>query len=281
MGLYQESIKSYMQSIATLPLVSVEDEIELAKLIEAGSEDARAKLIIANLKLVVKIAHDYKSLGVPLADLISEGNIGLMKAVEKFRPGHGAKFSSYGAWWIKQAIRRAVAEQGRVIRIPVQSAVKIRKIHHEAMLLAEKLGRVPSMEEVAEATGFSVRSVRGMSVASTAPAVSLNTTLKTGEEGVLEDVIPDTLLKMPGDNMNETDVKQVLLEVIDSKLTEREQMILKLRFGFDDGRPRTLEEVGKVYNVTRERIRQIEEKALRKLKHPSRKLKLDSFRKIL
>ena len=120
-----------------------------------------------------------------LADLISEGNIGLMKAVEKFRPGHGAKFSSYGAWWIKQAIRRAVAEQGRVIRIPVQSAVKIRKIHHEAMLLAEKLGRVPSMEEVAEATGFSVRSVSGMAVASTAPAVSLNTTLKSGEEGVL------------------------------------------------------------------------------------------------
>ena len=265
MGLYQESIKSYMQSIATLPLVSVEDEIELAKLIEAGSEDAREKLIIANLKLVVKIAHDYKSLGVPLADLISEGNIGLMKAVEKFRPGHGAKFSSYGAWWIKQAIRRAVAEQGRVIRIPVQSAVKIRKIHHEAMLLAEKLGRVPSMEEVAEATGFSVRSVRGMSVASTAPAVSLNTTLKTGEEGVLEDVIPDTLLKMPGDNMNETDVKQVLLEVIDSKLTEREQMIIKMRYGLDGFQQKTLEELSDMVGRTRERVRQIQYQALRKL----------------
>ncbi|EDM25095.1 RNA polymerase sigma factor RpoD [Lentisphaera araneosa HTCC2155] len=265
MGLYQESIKSYMQSIATLPLVSVEDEIELAKLIEAGSEDAREKLIIANLKLVVKIAHDYKSLGVPLADLISEGNIGLMKAVEKFRPGHGAKFSSYGAWWIKQAIRRAVAEQGRVIRIPVQSAVKIRKIHHEAMLLAEKLGRVPSMEEVAEATGFSVRSVRGMSVASTAPAVSLNTTLKTGEEGVLEDVIPDTLLKLPGDNMNETDVKQVLLEVIDSKLTEREQMIIKMRYGLDGHQQKTLEELSDMVGRTRERVRQIQYQALRKL----------------
>lgn len=265
MGLYQESIKSYMQSIATLPLVSVEDEIELAKLIEAGSEDAREKLIIANLKLVVKIAHDYKSLGVPLADLISEGNIGLMKAVEKFRPGHGAKFSSYGAWWIKQAIRRAVAEQGRVIRIPVQSAVKIRKIHHEAMLLAEKLGRVPSMEEVAEATGFSVRSVRGMSVASTAPAVSLNTTLKTGEEGVLGDVIPDTLLKLPGDNMNETDVKQVLLEVIDSKLTEREQMIIKMRYGLDGHQQKTLEELSDMVGRTRERVRQIQYQALRKL----------------
>ena len=265
MRLYQESIKSYMQSIATLPLVSVEDEIELAKLIEAGSEDAREKLIIANLKLVVKIAHDYKSLGVPLADLISEGNIGLMKAVEKFRPGHGAKFSSYGAWWIKQAIRRAVAEQGRVIRIPVQSAVKIRKIHHEAMLLSEKLGRVPSMEEVAEATGFSVRSVRGMSVASTAPAVSLNTTLKTGEEGVLEDVIPDTLLKLPGDNMNETDVKQVLLEVIDSKLTEREQMIIKMRYGLDGHQQKTLEELSDMVGRTRERVRQIQYQALRKL----------------
>ncbi|MDD7986984.1 RNA polymerase sigma factor RpoD/SigA [Lentisphaera marina] len=265
MRLYQESIKSYMQSIATLPLVSVEDEIELAKLIEAGSEDAREKLIIANLKLVVKIAHDYKSLGVPLADLISEGNIGLMKAVEKFRPGHGAKFSSYGAWWIKQAIRRAVAEQGRVIRIPVQSAVKIRKIHHEAMLLAEKLGRVPSMEEVAEATGFSVRSVRGMTVASTAPAVSLNTTLKTGEEGVLEDVIPDTLLKLPGDNMNESDVKIVLLEVIDSKLTEREQMIIKMRYGLDGYQQKTLEELSDMVGRTRERVRQIQYQALRKL----------------
>lgn len=265
MRLYQESIKSYMQSIATLPLVSVEDEIELAKLIEAGSEDAREKLIIANLKLVVKIAHDYKSLGVPLADLISEGNIGLMKAVEKFRPGHGAKFSSYGAWWIKQAIRRAVAEQGRVIRIPVQSAVKIRKIHHEAMLLAEKLGRVPSMEEVAEATGFSVRSVRGMTVASTAPAVSLNTTLKTGEEGVLEDVIPDTLLKLPGDNMNESDVKVVLLEVIDSKLTEREQMIIKMRYGLDGYQQKTLEELSDMVGRTRERVRQIQYQALRKL----------------
>lgn len=265
MRLYQESIKSYMQSIATLPLISVEDEIELAKLIEAGSEEAREKLIIANLKLVVKIAHDYKSLGVPLADLISEGNIGLMKAVEKFRPGHGAKFSSYGAWWIKQAIRRAVAEQGRVIRIPVQSAVKIRKIHHEAMLLAEKLGRVPSMEEVAEATGFSVRSVRGMTVASTAPAVSLNTTLKSGEEGVLEDVIPDTLLHMPGEDMNEVDVKNVLLEVIDSKLTEREQMIIKMRYGLDGQQQKTLEELSDMVGRTRERVRQIQYQALRKL----------------
>ncbi|WDE95894.1 RNA polymerase sigma factor RpoD/SigA [Lentisphaera profundi] len=265
MRLYQESIKSYMQSIATLPLVSVEDEIELAKLIEDGSEEARETLIVANLKLVVKIAHDYKSLGVPLADLISEGNIGLMKAVEKFRPGHGAKFSSYGAWWIKQAIRRAVAEQGRVIRIPVQSAVKIRKIHHEAMLLAEKLGRVPFLEEVAEATGFSVRSVRGMSVASTAPAVSLSTTLKTGEEGVLEDVIPDTLLKLPGDNMNESDVKDVLLEVIDSKLTEREQLIIKMRYGLDGAQQKTLEELSEMVGRTRERVRQIQYQALRKL----------------
>jgi RNA polymerase primary sigma factor len=265
MRLYQESIKSYMQSIATLPLISVEDEIELAKLIEAGSEEAREKLIIANLKLVVKIAHDYKSLGVPLADLISEGNIGLMKAVEKFRPGHGAKFSSYGAWWIKQAIRRAVAEQGRVIRIPVQSAVKIRKIHHEAMLLAEQLGRVPSMEEVAEATGFSVRSVRGMAVASTAPAVSLSTTLKSGEEGILEDVIPDTLLHLPGEDMNEDDVKNVLLEVINSKLTEREQMIIKMRYGLDGHQQKTLEELSDMVGRTRERVRQIQYQALRKL----------------
>ena len=265
MALYQESIKSYMQSISTLPLISIEDEIDLANLIEAGSDEAREKLIVSNLKLVVKIAHDFKSLGVPLADLISEGNIGLMKAVEKFRPGHGAKFSSYGAWWIKQAIRRAVAEQSRVIRIPIQSAVKIRKIQQTAMALAEKLGRVPTMEEIAKETGFSLRSVRGMAVATTAPAVSLSTALKTGEEGSLEDVIPDKALHLPGEDMNETDVKALLLEVVNSKLTEREQLIIKMRYGLDNHPQKTLEELSDLVGRTRERVRQIQHQALRKL----------------
>ncbi len=265
MALYQESIKSYMQSISTLPLISVEDEIDLANLIEAGSDEARENLIVSNLKLVVKIAHDFKSLGVPLADLISEGNIGLMKAVEKFRPGHGAKFSSYGAWWIKQAIRRAVAEQSRVIRIPIQSAVKIRKIQQTAMILAEQLGRVPNMEEISRETGFSLRSVRGMAVATTAPAVSLSTALKSGEEGSLEDVLPDKALSMPGEDMNETDVKQLLLEVVNSKLTEREQLIIKMRYGLDNHPQKTLEELSDLVGRTRERVRQIQHQALRKL----------------
>ncbi len=200
-----------------------------------------------------------------MADLISEGNIGLMKAVEKFRPGHGAKFSSYGAWWIKQAIRRAVAEQSRVIRIPIQSAVKIRKIQQTAMILAEQLGRVPNMEEISRETGFSLRSVRGMAVATTAPAVSLSTALKSGEEGSLEDVLPDKALSMPGEDMNETDVKQLLLEVVNSKLTEREQLIIKMRYGLDNHPQKTLEELSDLVGRTRERVRQIQHQALRKL----------------
>ena len=265
MAMVDESIKSYMKSIAALPLVSREDEIELAGLIADGSEAARETLIVGNLRLVVKIAHDFKSLGVPLVDLVSEGNIGLMKAVEKFIPGKGAKFSSYGAWWIKQAIRRAIAEQSRVIRIPVQSAVKIRKIQKEAMILAEKIGRIPTEEEIAEATGFSTRSVHTLKVAAIAPTVSLSDTLQEGEEGVLEDVLPDITSIIPDDALNTKDVKAYLLNIINTRLKERERLIIKMRYGIDGEQQKTLEELSEMVGRTRERVRQIQHQALRKI----------------
>ena len=265
MAMVDESIKSYMKSIATLPLVSREDEIELAGLIAEGSEAARETLIVGNLRLVVKIAHDFKSLGVPLVDLVSEGNIGLMKAVEKFIPGKGAKFSSYGAWWIKQAIRRAIAEQSRVIRIPVQSAVKIRRIQREAMILAEKIGRIPTEEEIAEATGFSKRSVHTLKVAAIAPTVSLSDTLQEGEEGVLEDVLPDITSIIPDDALNKKDVKAYLLNIINTRLKERERLIIKMRYGIDGEQQKTLEELSEMVGRTRERVRQIQHQALRKI----------------
>ncbi|WDE97912.1 RNA polymerase sigma factor RpoD/SigA [Lentisphaera profundi] len=260
-----ESVRSYMNNIAELPLISRDDEIELAELIERGSETAREQLIVGNLRLVVKIAHDFKSLGVPLADLISEGNIGLMKAVEKFKPGMGAKFSSYGAWWIKQAIRRCVAEQSRVIRIPVQSAVKMYKIQRVAMHLAEELGRVPSEAEIAEAADISPRSVHNLKVAATSPAISLSTSLKDGEGGVLEDMLPDLMASIPGGEMDERDVKNLLEECVEKHLSEREKLIISMRYGLDGGDQHTLDEISELIGRTRERVRQIQHKALKKL----------------
>ena len=260
-----ESVRSYMKNIAELPLISRDDEIELAELINDGSDAAREKLIVGNLRLVVKIAHDFKSLGVPLADLISEGNIGLMKAVEKFKPGMGAKFSSYGAWWIKQAIRRCVAEQSRVIRIPVQSAVKMYKIQRAAMTLAEQLGRVPSEEEIAKAADMSPRSVHNLKVAATSPAISLNTTLKDGEDGVLEDMLPDLMAKIPGGEMDKEDVRTLLRACVEKHLTEREKLIISMRYGLDGGNQHTLDEISELIGRTRERVRQIQHKALKKL----------------
>jgi len=260
-----ESVRSYMKNIAELPLISRDDEVELAELINNGSETAREQLIVGNLRLVVKIAHDFKSLGVPLADLISEGNIGLMKAVEKFKPGMGAKFSSYGAWWIKQAIRRCVAEQSRVIRIPVQSAVKMYKIQRVAMHLAEELGRVPSEKEIAEAADMSPRSVHNLKVAATSPTISLSTSLKDGEDGVLEDMLPDLMAKMPGGEMDDRDVKSLLQDCVDQHLTEREKLIINMRYGLHGGEQHTLDEISELIGRTRERVRQIQHKALKKL----------------
>ncbi len=262
-----QSVKSYMKSISSLPLVSKEDEIELAGLIEEGSEEAREKFIIGNLRLVVKIAHDFKSLGVPLADLISEGNIGLMKAVEKFKPHKGAKFSSYGAWWIKQAIRRAVAEQSRIIRIPIQSVVKIHKIQKAAMRLAEELGRVPSEEEIAKEAGISQVSVHNLGVAAIKPAVSLNIKLKDGEEGVLGDMIPDLMANAPSANLDKEDMHNLIIEIIEEKLNERERLIINMRYGLDGKEAQTLDIISEMIGRTRERVRQIQHQALKKMAH--------------
>lgn len=265
MAFTDDSIKSYMKNISSIPLVKRVDEAELAKLIEAGSAEAREKMIVGNLRLVVKIAHDFKNLGVPLSDLIAEGNIGLMKAVEKFRPDKGAKFSSYGAWWIKQAMRRAIADQSRVIRIPIQSAVKIKKIQKASLLLAEKLGRIPTEQEIAEELDISEKTVQTLKGSASSKVISLNAFFQVGEEGSLNDVLPDLSAYTPDESLNEQEVRTYIRKVIDTKLKERERVILKLRYGIGGGQPKTLEEVSEIIGRTRERVRQIQHQALRKV----------------
>ena len=254
-----------MKSISSIPLIKRNDEIELAKLIAEGSEAAREKMIVSNLRLVVKIAHDFKSLGVPLSDLIAEGNIGLMKAVEKFRPDKGAKFSSYGAWWIKQSMRRAIADQSRIIRIPVQSAVKIKRIQKASLELAEKLGRVPTEKEIADELDISVKSVLTLKGSATSNVVSLNAFFQDGEEGVLGDILPDLHGFTPDESLDEGETRSYISKVIDEKLKERERLILKLRYGIGGTQPKTLEEVSEIIGRTRERVRQIQHQALRKV----------------
>ncbi|MCH2207914.1 MAG: RNA polymerase sigma factor RpoD/SigA [Lentisphaerales bacterium] len=260
-----DSIKSYMKSISSIPLIKRKDEVELAKLIAEGSEEAREKMIVANLRLVVKIAHDFKSLGVPLSDLIAEGNIGLMKAVEKFRPDKGAKFSSYGAWWIKQSMRRAIADQSRIIRIPVQSAVKIKKIQKASLELAEQLGRIPTEKEIADKLDISEKSVHTLRGSASSNVVSLNAFFQDGEEGVLGDILPDLNGFTPDESLDEGEIRKYICKVIDEKLKERERLILKLRYGIGGTHPRTLEEVSEIIGRTRERVRQIQHQALRKV----------------
>ena len=265
MAFTDDSIKSYMKSISSIPLIKKADEIELAKLIEEGSEAAREKMIVANLRLVVKIAHDFKSLGVPLNDLIAEGNIGLMKAVEKFRPDKGAKFSSYGAWWIKQSMRRAIADQSRVIRIPIQSAVKIKKIQRASLELAEKLGRIPTEAEIAEELEISEKTVHTLKGSANSNVVSLNAFFQVGEEGSLSDILPDLNSYTPDESLDEQEIRSYIRKVVDEKLKEREKLILKLRYGIGGGQPKTLEEVSEIIGRTRERVRQIQHQALRKV----------------
>ena len=260
-----DSIKSYMKSISSIPLIKRNDEVELAKLIAEGSEEAREKMIVANLRLVVKIAHDFKSLGVPLSDLIAEGNIGLMKAVEKFRPDKGAKFSSYGAWWIKQSMRRAIADQSRIIRIPIQSAVKIKKIQKASLELAEELGRIPTEKEIADKLDISEKSVHTLKGSASSNVVSLNAFFQDGEEGVLGDILPDLNGFTPDETLDEVEVRKYICKVIDEKLKERERLIIKLRYGIGHTHPRTLEEVSEIIGRTRERVRQIQHQALRKV----------------
>ena len=259
-----DTMKAYMQEIGQIPLVSREEEVDLAAQIAAGSAEARQKLIQSNLRLVVKIAHDFKGLGLPLVDLISEGNIGLMKAVEKFNPLKGAKFSSYAAWWIKQSMRRALSNQSRTIRIPVQSAGKINKIKATRIKLTEELGREPTDLEIANQLDFSERTVTALRLAELR-TFSLQDPIQQGEDSVFQDIIPDLGASTPDEMLCDIEMLKRLKGLID-RLDDREKLILILRFGLDGARPKTLEEVSRIIGRTRERVRQIQNQALKKLR---------------
>ncbi len=263
-----DTMKVYMTEIAQISLVSKKEEADLAEAIHGDNfdkhDEARATLIKANLRLVVKIAHDFKGLGLPLLDLISEGNIGLMRAVEKFDPAKGAKFSSYAAWWIKQSMRRALANQSRTIRIPVQSAGKITKIKSVRLKLTEELGREPTDAEIAEHLDFSERTVAGLRLADLR-TFSLHDPIQQGEEGEFQDIIPDRHAMTPDQILGDVESVHRLMELL-TRLDDRERTILEMRFGLSGGQPLTLEEVSQKIGRTRERVRQIQNQALSKLK---------------
>ena len=271
----EDPVRMYLKEIGKVPLLSAEREIELAKRMEEGDEDAKKELAEANLRLVVSIAKRYVGRGMLFLDLIQEGNLGLIKAVEKFDYHKGYKFSTYATWWIRQAITRAIADQARTIRIPVHMVETINKLIRVSRQLLQELGREPLPEEIAKELDMPVERVREILKISQEP-VSLETPI--GEEGDshLGDFIQDDNVPVPAEAAAQTLLKEQLDEVLDT-LTEREQKVLRLRFGMNDGRARTLEEVGKEFDVTRERIRQIEAKALRKLRHPSRSRKLRDY----
>ncbi len=271
----EDPVRMYLKEIGKVPLLSSEDEIELAKKIELGDDDAKQRLTEANLRLVVSIAKRYVGRGMQFLDLIQEGNLGLIKAVEKFDYRKGYKFSTYATWWIRQAITRAIADQARTIRIPVHMVETINRLVRVSRQLLQELGREPVPEEIAARADMQVDRVREIMKVSQEP-VSLETPIGEEEDSHLGDFIQDEQVAVPADAATFTMLHEQLMEVLDT-LTEREQKVLKLRFGLDDGRPRTLEEVGKEFNVTRERIRQIEAKALRKLRHPSRSKKLKDY----
>jgi RNA polymerase primary sigma factor len=271
----EDPVRMYLKEIGKVPLLSSEDEIELAKRIELGDDDAKQRLTEANLRLVVSIAKRYVGRGMQFLDLIQEGNLGLIKAVEKFDYRKGYKFSTYATWWIRQAITRAIADQARTIRIPVHMVETINRLVRVSRQLLQELGREPVPEEIAARADMQVDRVREIMKVSQEP-VSLETPIGEEEDSHLGDFIQDEQVAVPADAATFTMLHEQLMEVLDT-LTEREQKVLKLRFGLDDGRPRTLEEVGKEFNVTRERIRQIEAKALRKLRHPSRSKKLKDY----
>ena len=271
----EDPVRMYLKEIGKVPLLSSEDEIELAKNIELGDDNAKQSLTEANLRLVVSIAKRYVGRGMQFLDLIQEGNLGLIKAVEKFDYRKGYKFSTYATWWIRQAITRAIADQARTIRIPVHMVETINRLVRVSRQLLQELGREPVPEEVAARADMQVERVREIMKVSQEP-VSLETPIGEEEDSHLGDFIQDDQVAVPADAATFTMLHEQLMEVLDT-LTEREQKVLKLRFGLDDGRPRTLEEVGKEFNVTRERIRQIEAKALRKLRHPSRSKKLKDY----
>jgi len=270
-----DPVRMYLKEIGKVPLLSPDEEIELAKKIELGDEAAKKKLAEANLRLVVSIAKRYVGRGMQLLDLIQEGNLGLIKAVEKFDYRKGYKFSTYATWWIRQAITRAIADQARTIRIPVHMVETINRLVRTQRQLVQKLGREATPEELARELDMPVDRVREIMKISQDP-VSLETPIGEEEDSHLGDFIQDDNVEVPADAATYTLLHEQLMEVL-STLTEREQKVLRLRFGLDDGRPRTLEEVGRQFNVTRERIRQIEAKALRKLRHPSRSKVLKDY----
>ena len=270
-----DPVRMYLKEIGKVPLLSSEEEINLAQKIEEGSQYAKKKLAEANLRLVVSIAKRYVGRGMLFLDLIQEGNLGLIKAVEKFDYRKGYKFSTYATWWIRQAITRAIADQARTIRIPVHMVETINKLIRVQRQLLQELGRDPFPEEISKVMDLPVEKVREIQKIAQEP-VSLETPIGEEEDSHLGDFIPDDDAPAPAEAAAFTMLKEQLINVLDT-LTPREEKVLRLRFGLDDGRARTLEEVGKEFNVTRERIRQIEAKALRKLRHPSRSKKLKDY----
>ena len=271
----EDPVRMYLKEIGKVPLLSAEEEIELAKRMENGDQEAKKRLAEANLRLVVSIAKRYVGRGMLFLDLIQEGNLGLIKAVEKFDYRKGYKFSTYATWWIRQAITRAIADQARTIRIPVHMVETINKLIRVSRQLLQELGREPTPEEISEEMGMPVDRVREILKISQEP-VSLETPIGEEEDSHLGDFIQDDNVPVPAEAASFTLLREQLVEVLGT-LTEREQKVLRLRFGLDDGRARTREEVGTEFNVTRERIRQIEAKALRKLRHPSRSRKLKDY----
>ena len=270
-----DPVKTYLKEIGRVPLLTAGQEMALAKAARAGDADARRALSEANLRLVVSVAKRYAGRGLPFLDLIQEGNLGLIKAVEKFDYTKGYKFSTYATWWIRQAITRAIADQARTIRIPVHMVETINKVIRVSRQLLQELGHDPSAEEIAAEMNMPVDKVRDILKIAQEP-VSLETPIGEEEDSHLGDFIPDEDASEPSEAASFSLLKEQLMEVLDT-LTPREKKVLELRFGIVDGRTRTLEEVGKEFNVTRERIRQIEAKALRKLRHPSRSKKLRDF----
>ncbi len=270
-----DPVKMYLKDIGRVPLLSGDEEIELARKMQEGDEAAKRRLSEANLRLVVSIAKRYVGRGMLFLDLIQEGNLGLMKAVEKFDYQKGFKFSTYATWWIRQSITRAIADQARTIRIPVHMVETINKLTRVSRMLLQDNGREPTPEEIGEAMGIDAQKVIEIQKIAQDP-VSLETPIGEEEDSHLGDFIEDDKTQTPGDSVTSIMLKEQLLDVLDT-LTPREEKVLRLRYGIDDGKPRTLEEVGREFNVTRERIRQIEAKALRKLRHPSRSKRLRDF----
>ena len=271
-----EPIKMYLREIGQIPLLSYEEEIDYAQRVLDGEEEAKQKLIESNLRLVVSIAKKHTNRGLKMLDLIQEGNMGLMKAVEKFEYEKGFKFSTYATWWIRQAITRAIADQGRTIRIPVHMSETINKIKKESRIILQETGKEPTAEELADKLELPVEKVKSILEMNQDP-ISLETPVGSEEDSELGDFVEDDKFANPYDATTRILLKEQLDEVLKT-LNEREEMVLRYRYGLDDGSQKTLEEVGKIFNVTRERIRQIEVKALRKLRHPSRRKKLEDYR---